>query len=111
MNIKPLYKSGNKVLVGLDEDFREVCLMDGLVMIVDLDSKVVIHPPWSGQKILMKGDYVPIMTHQKNKYRQKIRKVLRKRKIAEIEKQLRGPSEEAIDSLIWKPERFEKSNY
>ncbi|MDT8401093.1 MAG: hypothetical protein RQ743_05310 [Bacteroidales bacterium] len=107
MNIKPLYKSDNKILVGLDDDFREVCLLDGLVMIIDLDRREAVHPPWSGQKILTEGNYTPIMTHQKDKYRKKIKKAFKKRKIAEIEKQLKSPTREAIDSLIWKPERLE----
>lgn len=108
MNIKPLYKSDSKVLVGLEEDFPELCVLDGLVMGIDLESKKILHPPWSGQKILMEGEYTPILVQQKNSYRQKIRKAFRKKKIAEIERQLRNPSGEAIDSLIWKAERFEK---
>lgn len=106
MKIKPLYKSDNEILVGLDDDFREVCVPDGLVMSIDLERKKVIRTPWSGQKILMEGNYSPIMLHQKNKYRQKIRKALRKRIIADIEKQLTKPPEEAVHSLIWKPERL-----
>ncbi|MBS0011760.1 MAG: hypothetical protein KFF49_10150 [Bacteroidales bacterium] len=106
--MKPLYKSGNEIMVGLDDDFSEVCLPDGLVMIIDLERKRVIHPPWSGHKLLMKGNYDPIMTDQKNKYRQKLRRALRKRKLAEIEKQLRWPGEEAVNSLIWKPERLSR---
>ena len=106
MNIKPLYKSDSKILVGLDDDFKEVCVIDGLVICIDLENKKIVHPPWSGQKILMKGDYRPIMTHQKNIYRQKIRKALKKRIIADIEKQLKHPPLEAVGSLIWKPERL-----
>ncbi len=106
MNIKPLYKSDSKILVGLEEDFREVCAMDGLVISIDLENKKIVHPPWSGQKILMEGDYIPIMIDKKNKYRQKIKKALKKRMIADIEKQLKDPPVEAVNSLIWKPERF-----
>ncbi|KPK31774.1 MAG: hypothetical protein AMK70_11775 [Nitrospira bacterium SG8_35_1] len=106
MNIKPLYKSEREILVGLNDDFRELCVLDGLVMIVDLLERKIVHPPWSGQKILMKGDYTPIMIHQKNEFRQKIKKSLKRKMINDIENQLKHPPEEAVNSLIWKPERF-----
>jgi hypothetical protein len=106
MNIKPLYESGREILVGLDDDFREVCVPDGLVMIIDLERKKVLRSPWSGQKILMTGEFTPIMMHLKNEYRKKIKKAFRKRTIAEIEKQLTNPPEEAVQSLLWKPERL-----
>ncbi len=106
MNIKPLYKSDSKILVGLEDDFQELCVLDGLVMSIDLQDKKIVHPPWSGQKILMEGDYTPIMIHQKNDYRQKIKKSLKKKMIANIEKQLKYPPEEAVYSLIWKPDRL-----
>jgi len=108
MNIKPLYSSDSKVLVGLEDDFRELCVLDGLVMSIDLERKKIIREPWSGQKLLLEEDYTPILIKQKNTYRQKIRKAFRRKKIAEMEKQLRNPSEEAIKSLIWKPERLVK---
>ena len=76
MNIKPLYKSDSKILIGLEDDFQELSVLDGLVMSIDLHNKKIVHPPWSGQKILMEGDYTPIMTHQKDDYRQKIKKSL-----------------------------------
>ncbi len=106
MKIKPLYKSDSKILVGLEDDFQELCVLDGLVMSIDLQDRKIVHPPWSGQKILMGGDYAPIMIHQKNDYRQKIKKSLKKKMIADIEKQLKHPPEEAVDSLIWKPDRL-----
>jgi hypothetical protein len=106
MNIKPLYRSDSKILVGLEDDFRELCVLDGIVMSIDLQDKKVIHPPWSGQKILKDGDYIPIMIHQKNDYRQKIKKSLKRKMIHDIEKQLQHPPEEAVNSLIWKPERL-----
>ena len=106
MNIKPLYKSDRKILVGLDDDFSEVCVPDGLVMVIDLEGKKILNSPWSGQKILMTGDFTPIMIHQKSEYRKRIRKALRKRTIADIEKQLKNPDEEAVESLVWKPERL-----
>jgi len=106
MNIKPLYKSDSKIIVGLEDDFQELCVLDGLVMSIDLQDKKIVHPPWSGQKILMEGDYTPIMIHQKNDYRQKIKKSLKKKMIANIEKQLKYPPEEAVYSLIWKPDRL-----
>ncbi|MFO7850970.1 MAG: hypothetical protein ACQERS_14610 [Bacteroidota bacterium] len=106
MNIKPLYKSDNEILVGLNDDFRELCVLDGIVMSVDLEDKKIVHPPYSGQKLLMEGNYTPIMIDQKDKYRQKIKTSLKKRMIAEIEKQLEHPPQEAVDSLIWKPERL-----
>lgn len=106
MNIKPLYKSDNVVLVGLEDDFGEPCVPDGLVSAIDLGNKKVLHAPWSGQKILREGEYTPILSHQKNEFRQKIKKRLKKRLIADIEKQLDHPSQEAVDSLIWKPARL-----
>ncbi|MBN1387234.1 MAG: hypothetical protein JW965_02235 [Bacteroidales bacterium] len=106
MNIKPLYKSERVILVGLEDDFQEVCVLDGLVMSIDLRDKKIIHPPWSGQKILKEGYYTPIMIHQKNDYRQKIKQSLKRRMINDIEKQLKHPPEEAVNSLIWKPERL-----
>lgn len=106
MNIKPLYKSDSIILVGLEDDFQELCVLDGLVMSIDLQDKKIVHPPWSGQKILMEGDYTPIMIHQKNDFRQKIKKRLKKKMIADIEKQLKHPPEKAVDSLIWKPDRL-----
>lgn len=109
MNIKPLYKSEKKIMVGLDDDFREVCVPDGLVIVIELEEKKILRSPWSGQKILMNGDFTPIMKHQKSEYRQKIRRAFRKRIIAEIEKQLKNPPEEAIESLLWKPERLLES--
>lgn len=106
MNIKPLYKSDNEILVGLNDDFRELCVLDGIVMSVDLKDKKIVHPPCSGQKLLMEGNYTPIMVDQKDKYRQKIKKNLKKRMITDIEKQLEHPPQEAVNSLIWKPERL-----
>ncbi|MGM0666650.1 MAG: hypothetical protein ACQETA_04960 [Bacteroidota bacterium] len=106
MNIKPLYKSDRKILVGLDDDFREVCVPDGLVMVIDLERKKILRPPWSGQRILMTEDFAPIMMHQKSEYRKRIKKAFRKRTIAEIEKQLKNPPDEAVESLLWKPERL-----
>ncbi|MEA1887992.1 MAG: hypothetical protein U9N72_12365 [Bacteroidota bacterium] len=106
MNIKPLYKSDNEVLVGLNDDFRELCVLDGLVMSIDLKDKKIVHPPCSGQKLLMEKNYSAIMIDQKEKYRQKIKKSLKKRTIADIENQLINPPQEAVDSLIWKPDRL-----
>jgi len=110
MNIKPLYKSRESILlVGLEDDYRQVCVPDGLVVAIDLKNKKIIQPPWSGQKILRQGDYSPIIPQEKNSYRQKIKKSLKKRKISDIEKQLQHPPEEAVNSLIWKPRRFKKN--
>ena len=92
--------------MGLDDDFSEVCVPDGLVMVIDLEGKKILNSPWSGQKILMTGDFTPIKIHQKSEYRKRIRKALRKRTIADIEKQLKNPDEEAVESLVWKPERL-----
>lgn len=106
MNIKPLYKSDRVILVGLDDDFSEPCVLDGLVSAVDLDNKKILQSPRSGQKILREGNFTPILSHQKDLYRKKIKKSLKKRVIANIERQLKDPSKEAVDSLIWKPERL-----
>lgn len=106
MNIKPLYKSGREILVGLDDDFSEVCVPDGLVMVIDLEGKKILRTPWSGQRILMTGDFSPIRIPRKDKYRKKIKKAFRKRKVAEMEKQLTNPPREAVESLLWKPERL-----
>lgn len=106
MKVKPLYRNGDRILVGLYDDFSEVCVIDGLVVTVDLKKRKVLHQPWSGQKILKKEDYKPILKHQKDEYRQKIRKAFKKRKLAEIEKQLANPPRDAINSLIWKPGRL-----
>lgn len=106
MNIKPLYKSDNVILVGLEDDFSEPCVPDGLVSAIDLGNRKVLHAPWSGQKILREGEFTPILSHQKNEYRQKMKKRLKKRAIADIEKQLKHPTREAVESLIWKPARL-----
>ncbi len=106
MNVKPLYKSDNLVLVGLEDDFREPCVLDGLVSVIDLRERKILQSPWSGQKILREGGFTPILFHQKDEYRKKIKKSLKKRMIADIEKQLKCPSQEAVNSLIWKPSRL-----
>ncbi|MDZ7738557.1 MAG: hypothetical protein U5K32_05715 [Bacteroidales bacterium] len=106
MNIKPLYKSDMVILVGLDDDFIEPCVLDGLVIAIDLDNKEIFQSPWSGQKILREGDFTPILSHQKDEYSKRIKKSLKKRMIADIEKKLKHPSQEAVDSLIWKPARL-----
>ncbi len=106
MNIKPLYKSNREVLVGLEDDFRELCVLDGLVISIDLKNRKIVHPPWSGQKVLLEGDYTPIMIHQKNDFRQKIKRSLKRKMINDIENQLKNPPEEAVNSLIWKPDRL-----
>jgi len=106
MNIKPLYKSDRKILVGLEDDFRELCVLDGIVIGIDLEGRKIVQAPWSGQKILMEGGYTAILIHQKNDYRSKIKKSLKRRMIADIENQLKHPPDEAVDSLIWKSDRL-----
>lgn len=110
MNIKPLYISDNFILVGLEDDFSEPCVPDGLVSTLDLRKGKVLQSPWSGQKTLRQGNYIPILSHQKDEYRQKIKKKLKKRIISDIEKQLKYPPREAVDSLIWKPARLLESS-
>ncbi len=106
MNIKPLYKNDSEILVGLEEDFTEVCILDGLVISLDLKERKQKGKPWSGQKVLRNGKYTPILINQKNEYRQMIRKTFRKRFLADIKKQLISPPAEAVKSLIWKPDRL-----
>ena len=110
MTLKPLYKLGSKVLVGLDKDFYEVCVLDGLVIEVDLDARQPLTSAGSGLYLLKHSSYTPIRKNEKSEYIRLLRKKLKKKQLRKIEEELEFPSREAVESLQWVPERLENGN-
>lgn len=109
MSIKPLYRFDNKILVGLEVDFRELCVIDGLVVELDLDDKNILHHPWSGQKKLRLGIYSPIRNEHKIEIKRRIERKFRRKIVNQIIDMLTNPTGEQIESLIWKPDRLNGS--
>lgn len=110
MNIIPLYRFESSILVGLDIDFAEPTVEDGLVVEIDLNEKQIKHQPWSGQKKLKFGYYYTVEVPDREKVLEEILNVLDKNKIIEIIDILLYPNKESVDSLIWLPERLKNRN-
>ena len=106
MKIKPLYKDDNNVLVGLESDFPEVCVIDGLVVEIDLQSKRILNHPWSGQKKLKHRTYSPIRKEEKAEYRKRVERSLKRKGIKQVLEMLMNPTTDQVQSLIWIPDRL-----
>ena len=106
MNLKALYKAENIILIGLKSDFQELCVLDGLVIEVDLEKRKIISEPVSGLKKLKTGSYIPIRQYEKKEYSRIIELKLKKKLIRKIEETLIEPPRESIDSLTWIPDRL-----
>jgi len=107
MKIVPLYRYENIFLVGLESDYQDEKISDGLVVEIDIKSKK-IKAIWSGQKMLKFGFYYSIDRNEREPFYDLIKCELGEERINEIEKMLLNPSQEAINSLIWVPERLKK---
>ncbi|MDP2337175.1 MAG: hypothetical protein Q8N05_12150 [Bacteroidota bacterium] len=108
MKIVPLYRYENIFLVGLESDSHDEKNLDGLVSKIDLRRKKIEYPAWSIQKMLKFGYYFPIDVSERKSFYDLIRTELGEELIDQIEEILLSPSKEAIDSLIWIPERLKK---
>jgi len=106
MGIKPLYKSDNLLLVGLSKDFSELCVLDGLVVEVDLLKKKIISGPEGGLNKLRKGAYTAIRQAEKREFTKILVKNLKKKAIKKIEQDLESPSKASIETLVWIPDRL-----
>lgn len=105
MKIIPLYRYENLFLVGLESDYQDDVINDGLVAEIDIKRKR-IKTIWSGQKMLKFGNYFSIDKSERSSIYDLITNELGEEFINEIENMLLFPSKEAIDSLIWVPERL-----
>lgn len=105
MKIIPLYRFENLFLVGLNLDYQGENISDGLVAEIDIRRRK-INTVWSGQKMLKFGTYFPIDMSERMSIYDLIKSELGEELINEIENILLLPSKEAIDSLIWIPERL-----
>ena len=108
MKIVPLYRYENIFLVGLESDSHDEKNLDGLVLKIDLRRKKIDYPAWSIQKMLKFGYYFPIDIGERNTLCNLIINELGEELVNQIENKLLFPSQEAIDSLIWIPERLKK---
>ena len=106
MNLKPLYKAENNILIGLKSDFQELCVIDGLVVEVDIEGKKILSEPVSGLHKLKAGNYTPIRQREKKEYARMIERRLKRKLLKKIEEKLAYPAKEAVESLVWVPERL-----
>ena len=106
MNLKPLYKSQNNILIGLKSDFRELCVIDGLVVEVDIEGKRILSEPVSGLQKLKAGSYTPIRQQEKKEYARMIERKLKRKTLKKIEEKLVDPPKQSVESLAWIPERL-----
>ena len=106
MKLKPLYISDGIILVGLLEDFDELCVLDGLVVEIDLNKGKALSDPVSGLSLLKRKSFTPIRQHEKHDYTRMISRKLKRRTLRKIEEDLETPPESAIESLSWIPERL-----
>jgi hypothetical protein len=107
MKLKPLYRAENIILIGLKSDFEELCVIDGLVIEVDMVGKTLVGEPISGLQKLKTRDFTPIRQHEKREYTRMIEKKLKKKLIKRIEEKLVEPPQESIRTLSWIPDRLE----
>jgi len=110
MNLIPLYKINNRFLLGLDIDYPEDKVTDGLVIEIDINEKRIVNPPWSGQKKLKFGYYDAIEESERSFYLDIISTTLGKNMIIEIIDNLLYPDKKAIESLVWTPDRLKNNN-
>lgn len=106
MNLKPLYRTDSRILIGLESDFKELCVLDGLVIEVDLEGKKKLSGPESGLRKLKSGNYKPIRQHEKKEYVRVIERKLKRKLIKKIEEELISPAQDSIDTLSWIPDRL-----
>jgi hypothetical protein len=106
VNIVPLYRLGSLILVGLDIDFIDSTIEDGLVVEIYIGEKAIKVQPWSIQKMLKFGYYYPIPSTDRVKVMEEITFALNKNKIIEIIDILFYPSVQSVESLIWRPARL-----
>lgn len=109
MKIIPLYKFDNRYLLGLDIDYPGKTVKDGLVIEVDIIKRKIVNPPWSGQKKLKFGNYDVIEESERGIHTELVKNALGKNLIIEILDNLLYPDKEAIESLVWKPDRLENN--
>lgn len=106
MKIIPLYRYKDLFLIGLDADYQTEEYNDGLVAEIDLGKKKIVHTPWSEQKKLKFGYYFSISKNERDSIYDLIKNELGEEIIDQIENMLLFPTQEAIDSLIWVPDRL-----
>ena len=111
MELKPLYKNNNYILVGLAQDHITEVVDDSLVVELDISTGELINGPWSGQKKLKFGFYYPIEKNEIEDFINNLQKVFSNKKIKEIEDLLLNPPKKAVESLIWLPERLKNIDY
>ena len=109
MYIFPVYRFESLVLLGLDIDYSgNIKVKDGLVIELNLKDKTLVSPPWSGQKKLKFGFYDAVKESERIGLIKEIHSAFGKEKISSFTEMLLHPSEEAINSLIWIPDRLNK---
>ena len=106
MNLKPLYRSDDCVLVGLNVDFQDLCVLDGLVVEVDLNGKKLLGNAESGLRKLRSRKYTPIRQEEKKEYTRLLERRLKRKLIRRIEEILEFPEKESVDTLAWIPDRL-----
>ena len=106
MKIIPLYRYKDLFLIGLESDYQDEMINDGLVAEIDLRKKKMVNTPWSVQKMLKFGYYFSISKNERNSIYDLIKTELGEEVIDQIENMLLFHSQKAIDSLIWIPERL-----
>lgn len=106
MKIVPLYRYENIFLVGLESDSHDEKNLDGLVSKIDIRKKKIEYPAWSIQKMLKFGYYYSIDVSERQSLYDLIISELGEDLVNQIKEKLLFPSQEAIDSLIWIPERL-----
>lgn len=106
--LTPLYKYKSRLLIGFKDDYIQSNVNDGLVLEIDIEEKRIVNKPWSGQKKLKFGYYYPVQEEEKQELMITIQEAFDEFVIIEMIDLLFNPSEEAIESLIWLPERLKK---
>ncbi|MEX0982567.1 MAG: hypothetical protein WD577_14595 [Bacteroidales bacterium] len=102
----PLYSLASKVLIGLKIDYPGEMVTDGLVLEIDIKDKSIINDPWSGQKKIKYGYYESVNVNERSHILNSIADKFEINSIQEMIDLLINPTEEAISSLIWIPERL-----
>ena len=105
----PLYRTGSRILVGIKEDYPTNIVKDGLVLEIDTKEKRIVNNPWSGQlKLKFSGYYEAIPKNEIQEVLSEIQEAFHETVIMEMVDLLLNPSAEAVESLIWIPERLNK---
>jgi len=110
MKIKPVYRFESLILLGLDIDYVENKVLDGLVVELNLERKSLRHGPWSLQKKLKFGFYYPVEKSEEAELTELIYSVIPVDDINEFIELLLHPEDESVKSLIWLPERLRKQS-